>query len=177
MTVGMNVAEVRRMAEQLRHGAEQLRGIISTVDGRVAHSSWDGYDADEFREEWWPGHRQRILEAADRIQGLAQSATNNADEQERVSGTGVGTAGGHGTPSGLNAGFAVAAGLLGVAARSVAGRPWALNINGSGPTAAEAWRKFIKDPTVRLTAESGVQRVWGVGTSGGHIGRGCARLL
>ena len=154
-TMGMSLGEVRHLAQQLDVSASALRATISAVDGRVHGTTWVGPDAERFRS-WWPGHRQLLLQAADRIHGLAQSARNNADEQERVSGTGVGTAGGHGTPSGLNAGFAVAAGLLGVAARSVAGRPWALNINGSGPTAAEAWRKFIKDPTVRLTAESGV---------------------
>jgi uncharacterized protein YukE len=111
-TTGMNVAEVQRLADQLRQGAEQLRSLVSTVDGRVTHSSWLGQDADEFKNEWWPGHRQRILEAADRVQGLGQSASNNASAQEQASSSG-GAAGaavlGHGASAGVALGAAVAA--------------------------------------------------------------------
>jgi hypothetical protein len=41
-TTGMNLAEVRHLAEQLDHGAERLRSVVSTVDGRVTHSTAAG---------------------------------------------------------------------------------------------------------------------------------------
>ena len=84
-TTGMNPAEVRRMADQLRQAADRLRNVVSTVDARVARSSWVGPQADRFRRQAWPGNRKRLLLAADGLSGLARSAWNNADEQERVS--------------------------------------------------------------------------------------------
>jgi hypothetical protein len=84
-TTGMNLAEVEQLVGRLRAGAEQLRNLVSTVEGQVAHTSWIGPDAERFTHEWWPGHRQRLLEAADHISGLAQSADNNASEQARTS--------------------------------------------------------------------------------------------
>jgi cell wall-associated NlpC family hydrolase len=118
-TTGMNVAEVRHLADQLRHGAEQLRSLVSAVDGRVTHSSWLGRDADEFKNEWWPGHRQRILEAAERVQGLGQSASSNASAQEQAS-TSLGAAAGRGLGAAASIGAAVGA-ALGAAAS--AGQP------------------------------------------------------
>jgi hypothetical protein len=88
-TTGMNPAEVRYMADQLREAADRLRGVVAAVDGRVARSSWVGPQADRFRGQAWPGHRKRLLLAADALQGLARSAWNNADEQERVSSASV----------------------------------------------------------------------------------------
>jgi hypothetical protein len=88
-TTGMNPAEVRYMADQLREAADRLRGVVAAVDGRVARSSWVGPQADRFRGQAWPGHRKRLLLAADALQGLARSAWNNVDEQERVSSASV----------------------------------------------------------------------------------------
>lgn len=152
-TTGMNVAEVRHLADQLRQGAELLRGIISAVDGRVTHSSWDGEDADRFRDEWWPGHRQRLLEAADRIQGLAQSATNNADEQERVSGSDAGgRSAALGAPAGAGAAVAGALGVLGAAGRLAQG----LNRDLEWFSRAKSWAdiansKFLRNPNLPVS--------------------------
>jgi uncharacterized protein YukE len=161
-TTGMNLAEVRQLAEQLRGGAERLRAIVSTVDGRVTHSSWVGPTADRFKYDWWPGHRQMLLQAADHIQGLGQSARNNADEQERTSGIG-GASTALGDRAGISSGWAAAAGVLGA---SLAARPWSLSIRGEGQTAAQAWRAFIKDPTVRLATERSLERALAVRSSG-----------
>lgn len=84
-TTGMNLAEVRRLADRLGQAAEQLRHTVSSVDGHLANTSWAGHDADVFKHQWWPGHRQRLLVAAERMGGLGRSAANNADAQERAS--------------------------------------------------------------------------------------------
>jgi hypothetical protein len=99
---GMNLAEVRHLADQLNRAAEQLRTSVSIVDGRVHGSSWAGHDADQFKHSWWPGHRQLLLHAADSLQGLAASARNNADEQERAS-TSNGTSSYGGAQAGASA--------------------------------------------------------------------------
>ena len=113
-TVGMSVGEVRRLAQQLTAAAEQLRSLVSTIDGRVHASSWLGRDADTFKHQWWPQHRQAVLTAAEAIEGLGRSASNNADDQERASsagGTGAAPiSGATGTSWLAAAGGAVAAG-------------------------------------------------------------------
>lgn len=86
----MNVAEVRQLARQLTGAAEQLRNLVSSIDGRVHASTWVGRDADTFKHQWWPQHRQAVLSAAEAIEGLGRSASNNADDQERVSSPGAG---------------------------------------------------------------------------------------
>lgn len=88
MTSGMNVGEVRQLAQQLTRGAEQLRSLVSSIDGRVHASSWLGRDADTFKQQWWPQHRQAVLSVAEAVEGLGRSASNNADDQERVSSAG-----------------------------------------------------------------------------------------
>src|SRR5690348_13693638 len=103
----MNVGDVRHLAQQLTSASEQLRSLVSSIDGRVHASSWVGRDADTFKHQWWPQHRQAVLTAAEAIEGLGRSAGNNADDQERVSSGGdAGTA-----PSALGvAGGVMAAG-------------------------------------------------------------------
>lgn len=117
---GMDVTEVRQLAGELRRAADQLHSLVSTLDGRVSSTGWTGRDADIFKHQWWPQHRQAVLHAADTIQGLGQSASNNADDQERTSSTnasGIPTA--RTAPyvvGGIGAAVAAAGGAIGVAA-------------------------------------------------------------
>jgi hypothetical protein len=157
----MNMAEVRHMVDQLRMGAERLRGVVSAVDGRVTHSSWHGRDADEFKHQWWPGHRQQLLNAADSLQGLAQSASNNADDQERASG---GTVQVGRSPGGLTGELLAAVTMTaGIGARTFAAR----GLAGSDPTLVQAWQRYIKDPTIALAVSRSIERVRGVSAGGG----------
>lgn len=146
----MNVAEVRQLGQTLQQGADRLRAVVSTVDGRVSYSSWVGPQAERFRQEFWPARRSQLLQAAEALQGLARSASNNADEQERASGGQVGT---WTATSGTYSSFLDSSVLtLGLAA--------------SGATLAQALRTLITDPTVRVTVARSLERVVGWQTSG-----------
>lgn len=123
---GMDVAEVRQLAGELRRAAAQLHSLVSTLDGRVSSTGWTGRDADTFKHEWWPQHRQAVLHAADTIQGLGQSASNNADDQERASSPNGGSA----SVWAAGAGAAVA-GAAGVAANHSATTTPAASSGGS----------------------------------------------
>ena len=155
ITSGMNVAEVRHLSQQLRQGADRLRAVVSTVDGRVTYSSWEGPQAQRFRQEFWPARRSQLLHAAEALQGLAQSASKNADEQERASGGQVERGGrSSGSYSSL-----LTSTLFGV------------GLSTSGATVSEALRRLISDPTVRLTVERSLERVVGWQISGnGSLG-------
>lgn len=92
---GMNTQDVRQLADSLRRASDDLSRLVSTVDGHVNAVHWVGHDADMFKHEWWPQHRQGLLAAAAAVHGLAQSATNNVTAQEKVSAaTGAGSTGG-----------------------------------------------------------------------------------
>jgi hypothetical protein len=97
---GMNLAEVQHLADQLRARAEQVQALVTAVDGGITHTTWLGPDAERFKNEWWPAHRRHLLDVAEHIGGLGQSAANNATEQEKASSTyGGSSAGGAHTPA------------------------------------------------------------------------------
>ena len=85
--IGMNTGEVRSLAGQLKNQAQELTNVVSQVD-RLLDSlmqNWHGNDATQFHG-WWTGqHRPHLLQVAHDIDGLGQSAINNAHDQDQVS--------------------------------------------------------------------------------------------
>ena len=83
---GMDVEEVKRLGGQLKHEADQIRDIITRLNGAIDRTAWVGPDAVRFKNEWWPGHRDHLVNIGRDLDGFGQSALNNAREQEDVSG-------------------------------------------------------------------------------------------
>ena len=86
---GMNVGEVRGLAKRLDDQAGKINGeLISQINGILSslESNWQGGDFVKFKGWWETEHRPRLQKLAEDISGLAQSARNNAQEQENVSG-------------------------------------------------------------------------------------------
>jgi len=101
--IGMDVDAVRRTASELRRKAGEIRAVEARVDAIVGqiNGSWQGNRARQFVGDWHSHHRAALLLLADRVDGLGQSALNNAGEQEAASGggarsTGPGSFGGDG---------------------------------------------------------------------------------
>jgi hypothetical protein len=159
VTTGMNLTEVRALAARLQQVGEQLRHVVSSVDGRVAHSTWHGPDAERFKHEWWPGHRSMLLRAADSVQGLGRSAGNNADEQERASANSAPIGG---PSSGALPGNLTAAGLLAAASGALS----SLGIPGVSSMSPQALLKFLQDPAVALTVARSLERTRSVSADG-----------
>lgn len=86
LTHGMDLAAVEELGRFLQAQADAFDLIVWQVDALVRSTSWVGADADRFRHDWWPSHRGQVLDAAERVRGLGQSALNNASEQADVSG-------------------------------------------------------------------------------------------
>src|SRR3954467_15996951 len=103
--IGMDVEAVRRTASELRRQAGEIRAVEALVDAIVGQisGSWQGNTARRFVSDWHGHHRAALLLLADRVDGLGQSALNNAAEQETASGGsrsgGGGRPGGPGGPS------------------------------------------------------------------------------
>ncbi|GAA4076056.1 CHAP domain-containing protein [Nocardioides kongjuensis] len=101
--VGMDPAIVQQIGTRLKQRAAHLREITAAVESAV-HSlqgNWDGQDATDFQAWWTHQHRPALTAVTEQIEGLGQSALNNAQEQLAVSGgagagPGAGAAPGHG---------------------------------------------------------------------------------
>lgn len=104
---GMDAGAVRQVAAQLKAQADALGGVVAQVNGLVDRASglWQGRDSQEFANWWVSQHRPRLQAAQEAIRGLGQSASNNADDQDRASGVSGNSA------AGVAAGAAVAAGV------------------------------------------------------------------
>jgi hypothetical protein len=82
---GMNIDEVRNLGQQLKTQAQHVQQLVHQLESAVNGTSWMGPDATTFKTQWWPQHRQHLLQAAEGLDGFGQSALNNASEQESVS--------------------------------------------------------------------------------------------
>lgn len=86
--LGMDVEQVQVISKKLRAEAAAIDSLVAKIQGIVASlpGVWDGPDAQQFVNEWWPEHKKTLQAASSHIAGLADSAKNNADEQARISG-------------------------------------------------------------------------------------------
>ena len=78
LTHGMDTLEVEALGAFFQQRADWLRQITNEINSRVYSSAWDGEDARAFNQQLWPAHRARLLDAAEQLHGLGQSARNNA---------------------------------------------------------------------------------------------------
>jgi WXG100 family type VII secretion target len=109
---GMDVAAVQSAAAHLRGYAGTLDGIIRTIDSIVVQldGAWTGHDAAAFLNWWQHQHRPALLTAASALDGLGQSAMNNADDQARTSSADAG-----GSAGSMAVGASAMAGIAGLA--------------------------------------------------------------
>lgn len=84
-THGMNVEQVRQLGNTLQAKADEIRSMVTQIDGQLNGTTWEGPDAQAFKGTQWPDHKNHLMQAAEVIQGFGQSALNNASEQESTS--------------------------------------------------------------------------------------------
>ncbi len=85
--LGADPADLRELANDLRHARRQLLDSQRTVTRMVLATTWDGRDATRFRREW-SGHTRSFRLLGDDLLEAAAEASRNAEEQERVSNVG-----------------------------------------------------------------------------------------
>lgn len=101
---GMDISEVKALAEHLKAAANKFDGIVQLLNARVSSTTWLGADATRFKNDWWPGHRTRLQQLRTDLDGFGQSAMNNATEQEDASAVKVSGGGGGGSVTNPNIG-------------------------------------------------------------------------
>lgn len=85
---GMSIADVEALASSLSGAADKLSHHSSVLGNLVTKTSWQGPMAVQFKQQWWPAHRNRLAQLASDLYGFAQSASNNAAAQRTASGEG-----------------------------------------------------------------------------------------
>jgi uncharacterized protein YukE len=85
--LGMNADVVEQLGHQLKQQAADIAGIVTHINGLVGNmeQNWWGPDAQTFCNNWWPQHRTELTNVQHNVDGLGQSALNNATEQRNVS--------------------------------------------------------------------------------------------
>ena len=128
--IGMNVEAVRRISSGLRQKAGDIRAIEARVDAIVNQisGSWQGIRARQFVGDWHGHHRAALLLLADRVDGLGQSALNNANEQEQASG------------GARSAGPGALGGAAGGSSGGAQSPSWAIVVAGAGASLPHAKR-------------------------------------
>lgn len=82
---GMDIAEVRNLASQLDHAAEEIKHLTSQLSSKLHATSWVGHDRETFLNDWQSQHQARLNQVSEALNNAAQVARKNADEQEQVS--------------------------------------------------------------------------------------------
>lgn len=83
--VGMNVENVRNTGNELKRISSEIQGLMNQLNRTVNSTEWIGSDSDRFKNDWWPQHQGQLSKIVQDLEGLGQSALNNAEEQEEVS--------------------------------------------------------------------------------------------
>ena len=86
--LGMDVEQVLAVSKRLQAESLAIEALVNKIQGIVTSlpGIWDGPDAQQFVNDWWPEHKKTLLATKERIAGLAVAARNNANEQSKVSG-------------------------------------------------------------------------------------------
>ena len=90
---GADIAQLRRLAQDLANGANRLDQLGQQLGSSIASSPWKGHDGERFRSDWNASHAKVLRAAAAGIQQASKALLQNADQQDQAS---TGSTGGGG---------------------------------------------------------------------------------
>lgn len=82
---GMDIEQVRQLANQLGQKAEQIDHIVQEVTSRLGGTDWKGPDAERFRNDWQGTLSSQLRKVAQTLRDTQTRATQNAAQQEQTS--------------------------------------------------------------------------------------------
>ena len=91
--VGADPVQLDALGARMTSAAERLESIRTSIGALLAHSHWDGRDADEFRHLWHHQLAPRLHNAA--VVTRAGAATVRVNAQQQRDASGLGGSGSH----------------------------------------------------------------------------------
>ena len=82
---GMDTAQVRAHAERLRTASGEVEELTARLTTAVHSASWNGADAEEFRDRWTALAAQHLHSVRAELLALGEGALAEADDQDLVS--------------------------------------------------------------------------------------------
>lgn len=83
---GMNVQEVQQLVQKLHQCSGQIEDIVNMLNAKVEGTSWVGPDASAFKGQWWPQHRQVLMQIKGDLFDFGTLANKNIEQQVSASG-------------------------------------------------------------------------------------------
>lgn len=84
---GMDIGQVRNLANQMRAKADEIETIMSTLTSQLGQAQWVGADRQRFEGDWSSQHCTALRNVASAIRDAATAADQNAAQQEQASAT------------------------------------------------------------------------------------------
>lgn len=91
--VGADVEQLRQLSRAFASAGQQLDSLAADLSVRLAATTWVGADATRFRDDWERRLRVGIRQVCDTLGDAALTTGRNADDQERVSSSDLGSGG------------------------------------------------------------------------------------
>jgi uncharacterized protein YukE len=82
---GMDIEEVRQLAAQLDHAADEIKQLATTLTSKLQGTAWVGQDQQTFLSDWQGQHQARLNQVVEALHQAAQVARRNADDQQQAS--------------------------------------------------------------------------------------------
>jgi uncharacterized protein YukE len=85
---GMDVQQVRELANVLGQKAGEIDTLISTITNKLSGTQWEGPDSQKFRSDWSGQLTSALKQVAQALRDTQQRAQQNAQDQESTSNAG-----------------------------------------------------------------------------------------
>jgi len=82
---GMDVDQVRQLAQALHQASSSLTTMISTLSQQVQHANWIGPDRERFVADWNSHHATALKNVATALQDASTRANLDAQQQDDAS--------------------------------------------------------------------------------------------
>jgi len=83
--LGMDIAEVRALSQQLNSSANDITQIIQQLTSKLGSTTWVGQDRNQFESDWQSQHVTNLRNVAQALTDAGRLAGQNADQQETTS--------------------------------------------------------------------------------------------
>ena len=84
--LGADVEQLDNLARRFDQEAQTIQNTISTINGQVGATWWQGTDAENFRNEWHSNYTASLNNVIQRLQEAANRCRTQASQQRQTSG-------------------------------------------------------------------------------------------